>query len=134
MKKLFFASIVMLAMLTACNNAESTTTPEEQQNQTFAGKTDAIEGDEKEEAAEAEIIIQKDMEAGGGTDTSRILCHTPYGNPSGHACVKVNNHLFNVSWEPSIYGGIGGVYQSDPDEGGIKLNWTSTLASSCNCR
>lgn len=123
-------------MTTSCNNAETTTTPEEQQNQTFSSTAAAREGDgyEKEEASEAEIIIQKDMEAGGGTDTSRILCHTPYGNESGHACVKVNNHLFNVSWEPSIYGGIGGVYQTDPDEGGIKLNWTSTPVSSCNCR
>lgn len=119
----------MLATLTACNNETSTTAPEEQQNQTFSGKTTARDGDgdEKEEAAEAEIIVQKDMEAGGGTETDRILCHNPYSWYNGHACVKINNHLYNVSWHISPY-------QTDPDVGGPWSEWTSTPVSSCNCR
>lgn len=126
MKKLFLASVFALATLTACNNETSTTTPEEQQNQTFSSQTMTRDGNEDEEAAEAELIVQEDMKA-GGTGNVRILCHTNYSSPRGNACVKVNNHLFNVTWyiDP---------YQTDPDEGGHWSQWTSTLVSSCNCR
>lgn len=131
MKKLFFASIVMLETLTACNNSEAQINPEEQKNQTFSGNISAREGDEKEDSSQAEIILQKDLEAGGGTDTQRILCHTPYNYASGHACVVVNNHLFNVSWETVWYPPTPNI---PGDEIGEVTEYTATLTGSCNCR
>jgi hypothetical protein len=132
MKKLFFASVFALATLTACNNSEPGSMPEESQQQTFQSKTTAREGettDEKEESQQAIEIIKKDMELSGGSD-SRILCHTPYSNYHGHACVTSGGYLFNVEWSA----GHGDLYQVDPDTGGVWLSWTSTHVNSCNCR
>lgn len=134
MKKLFFASIVMLATLTACNNETSTTAPEEQKNQTFSSKTAAREGDEKEDSEQAAIILHKDLEAGGGTDTERILCHTPYSSPKGHACVQVNNHLFNVSWVTDSEPWIGITPTGSDTYFYYNTYYTATLTGSCNCR
>ncbi len=119
MKKLFFASVFALATLTACNNETSTTTPEEQQNQTFSSQTMAREGEEMtEEQQEAIDIVKRDYEAGGGTDTSRILCHGEYSAPGGTACVEVRGHIYQVTWQTWAEG---------------DTTWTSAPKSNCKC-
>ncbi len=120
-------------LLTSCNNAESSVTPEEQQNQTFASKTIARETDstdEKEAMLQAIEIIKKDMIVGGGSD-SRINCHTPFGTYSGHACVFSGGYLWLVSW---VYDEFG----VDPHTGATISNpeiyaYTAVSVHSCRC-
>lgn len=123
MKKLIFAGAFALATLTACNNSEGQINSEEQQHQTFASKTTARGEEVVDEKAtnEAIEIIKKDATVGGGTD-SRILCHTPYNQPKGHACVSVGNYIVNVEW-----------YSTPESSAGSTTYYFSEIVSSCRC-
>lgn len=131
----------MLAMLTSCNNSEGQINSEDQQHQTFSGKTAARESEEipqltpeQEKAmiedAVANLQENREAELKGSNEAGRyastILCHTNYNSQYGHACVWNNGYLVNVSWEPKTYANGAGIY---PD-------WTvysGSVVPRCNC-
>lgn len=147
MKKLFFASILMLATLTACNNETSNTAPEEQQNQTFSSKTMARGEDlpeltpeeEKaviEEAARTLMYVRESELKGEEADTGRkalILCHTNLSAMSGHACVyNSSGYLVTVTWslESEHYDAGNGLWGTYPDH---RIIYRGKVTPRCNC-
>ena len=135
--------------LTACNNENSTTAPEEQQKQTFSSKTMARDGEEIpeltpeeekaviEEAARTLLLDREDELKGQTGDAGRkalILCHTNYSAPSGHACVyNSSGYLVTVTWSTGseqYYAG-NGLYGTYPDR--PKTYYSGTITPRCNC-
>lgn len=147
MKKAIFASIIMLATLTACNNSEgSINNPEDQKGAVFQSKAAARGGEElpslspEEEKAVIEEAIEtlksdqeSELNGNGSTDRARILCHTNYSSPSGHACVyNSSGYLVTVTWDyvRDLYN-VGEMMGLDPDSGHYVYH--GTVTPRCNC-
>ena len=105
MKKLFFAGAVALALMTSCQNSESSmSNPEDQNHQTFksAARTASSQQD-FEDAVKA-----SESELNGTSETSgrmRILCHVMYPRPNwGHACVQSGSgQIYGVDWNDGSF-------------------------------
>lgn len=148
MKKAIFASIIMLATLTACNSSETANSSEETQNQTFQSKT-AARGEGEELPAltpEQEKVVTSDAmevlkssresELNGDAPVSDrraiIICHSNYAASTGHACaLSPGGYLTEVTWGPeqTQVGGSNGPIMENPTH----TVYHGTLVPRCTC-
>lgn len=135
MKKAIFASIIMLATLTACQN-ESTDKEVlpagiETMRLQQSGKTTTSDTIEITPRIQVEI---NDILA-GTSSTGRLLCSVGVGSPRGHSCLEMWGSVYQYSWQAQGYNagsGLGWQYYMH-DDGSYVYNYSFGQNTNCNC-